>query len=89
MNPASVYKLIHIVKVLQIMEYPIRNVRTGLLLLMIDFNGMSTSLKLFYAPRLGNRVQCTLIFEFCIIVSKGILFAHSHIEYEYISYTSI
>ena len=30
--------------------------------LMINFNGMSTSLELFYANRLENHVHCTFIF---------------------------
>ena len=34
--------------------------------LMIDFNGMSTSLELFYVKRLGNCVHCTFIFAFFV-----------------------
>ena len=31
---------------------------------MIDFNGLSTHLVLFYAKGLGNLVKCTFIFRF-------------------------
>ena len=36
---------------------------------MIDFNGMSNRLGLFYALRLGNHVHCTFMFTFFVVIS--------------------
>ena len=36
---------------------------------LIDSNGMSTPLRLFYAKKFGNRVYCTFIFTSCVDVS--------------------
>ena len=43
---------------------------------MIDFNDMSTCLRLFYAKRLGNRVHCMFISNFfCVVVFQEFFFA--------------
>ena len=39
---------------------------SGALDKMIDFNGMSTHLGLFYAHKFGNYVYCTFIFTFFV-----------------------
>ena len=36
---------------------------------MVDFNGMSTRMELFYTKRLGNYEHCTFIFIFFCALS--------------------
>ena len=47
---------------------------------VIDFNGMSTRLGLFYAKKFGNRVHCTLVFAFlcgCFFSSFVLFYFHT------------
>ena len=37
---------------------------------LIDFNGISTHLGLFYASRLGNHIHCMFIITFLLVVSE-------------------
>ena len=43
---------------------------------LMDFNGLSTRLRLFYAERLGNKVRCMSTITFCslddMLVLSGI-----------------
>ena len=48
---------------------------------MIDFNGMSTCLGLFYAERLENPIHCTFYLYFLGSFFKSILL-HGPIEYK-------
>ena len=46
---------------------------------MVDFNGMTITLGLFYAKRLGNRVHCMFIFTFFVhLFLSGFVFAHGY-----------
>ena len=44
---------------------------------MIDFNGMSIRLGLFFAYRFGNRVNI-----YILLLRKNFLYVHSPLEYE-------
>ena len=45
---------------------------------LIDLNGMSTYIALFYAYRFGNRVHCMLIFNFlCSSFISGVYFIYT------------
>ena len=47
--------------------------------LLIDVNGMSTNLRLFFADRLGNHVHCT----FVLLLLSKIFFFKYDIKYFY------
>ena len=49
---------------------------------LINLNGMSTCLELFYALTLGNCIHCTFIFTFFELLFLKSFFAHGPIEYE-------
>ena len=46
---------------------------------LIDFNGMSTRLELFYAERLGNHVH---LHSLCSCFLRDLFFAHGPTKYE-------
>ena len=46
-------------------------------LIILDFNGMSTHLVLFYAERLENHIQCTFIFYIFEYVNSFVFFLHT------------